>query len=49
MVGDLTMITILILSGMPTRPLAAIAVAASLTRIACSITPVRHATGMGSR
>ena len=51
MVGDLTMITILMLSGMPTRPLAAIAiaVAASLTRIACSITTVRHTTRMGSR
>ena len=41
-VGDLTMITILMLSGMPTRPLAVIAVAASLTRIACSITTVRR-------
>jgi hypothetical protein len=41
-VGDLTMITILMLSGMPTRPLAVTAVAASLTRIACSITTVRR-------
>jgi hypothetical protein len=49
MVGDLTMITILMLSGMPTRPLAAIAIAASLTRIACSITTLRHATRMQSR
>ena len=49
MVGDLTMITILMLSGMPTRPLAAIAVTTSLTRVACSLTTVRHATRMGSR
>jgi hypothetical protein len=37
------------LSGTPTRPLAVIAIAASLTRIACSITTVRHATRMRSR
>jgi hypothetical protein len=34
---------------LPTRPLAVIATAASLTRIACSITTVRHATRMRSR
>ena len=49
MIGDLTMITIFWLSGTPTRPLAVIAMAASLTRIACSITAMRHATRMRSR
>jgi hypothetical protein len=49
MTGDLTMITIYLVSGMPTRPLAAIAIAASLLRIACSITTVRHITRMRSR
>jgi hypothetical protein len=48
-IGDLTMITIFMLSGTPTRPLAVIAIAASLTRIACSITTLRHATRMRSR
>jgi len=47
--ADLTMMTIFMASGMPTRPLAVIAIAASLTRIACSITTVRHATQMRSR
>ena len=46
LIGDLTMITIYLLAGAPARPLAAIAVAASLTRIAGSITTMRHATGM---
>ncbi|GAA2612870.1 permease prefix domain 1-containing protein [Paractinoplanes durhamensis] len=46
LIGDLTMITIYLLSGMPARPLAAVAIAASLTRIASSITTMRHATGM---
>jgi hypothetical protein len=41
--GDLTMITVLGLSGTPLRSLAVIATAASLTRIACSITTIRHA------
>ena len=45
-VGDLTMITIYLLSGTPTRILAAIAIAASLTRIAGSITTIRHASRM---
>jgi hypothetical protein len=48
-IGDLTVITMFMLSGAPTRPLAVIAIAASLTRIACSITTVRHATRMRSR
>jgi hypothetical protein len=47
--GDLTMITIFVLSGLPIRPLAVIAVVASLTRIAYSISTVRHATRMRSR
>ena len=47
-IGDLTMINIFMVSGAPTRPLAVIAIAASLTRIACSITTVRHATRMRS-
>lgn len=46
LIGDLTMITIYWLSGMPARPLAAVAVAASLIRIAASITTMRRATGM---
>jgi hypothetical protein len=49
LIGDLTMITIYLLSGMPARPLAAVAVAASLTRIAASITTMRHAIGMRHR
>jgi hypothetical protein len=43
---DLTMITMITASGAPTRPLMIIACAASLTRIACSITTVRHASRM---
>jgi hypothetical protein len=46
MIGDLTMITTYLLSGMPGRTLTAIAIAASLTRIAGSITAIRHATQM---
>jgi hypothetical protein len=46
LIGDLTMITIYLLSGMPVRPLATVAVSASLTRIAASITAMRHATQM---
>jgi hypothetical protein len=48
-IGDLTMITIFMVSSTPTRPLAVIAIAASVTRIACSITTVRHATRMRRR
>jgi hypothetical protein len=48
-IGDVTMITALLLSGTPTRLLAATAMAASLTRIACSITTVRHTLRMRSR
>jgi hypothetical protein len=46
LIGDLIMITIYLLSGMPVRTLAAVAIAASLTRIAASITTMRHATQM---
>jgi hypothetical protein len=49
LIADLTMITMFMVSDAPTRPLAVIAIAASLTRIACSITTVRHATRMRSR
>jgi len=48
-IGDLTVITMLLASGTPTRPLGLVAIAASLTRLACSITVVRHATRMRSR
>jgi hypothetical protein len=43
---DLTMITMVMVSGAPTRPLMIIACAASLIRIVCSITTVRHASLM---
>jgi hypothetical protein len=46
MIIDLTMITMVMVSGAPTRPLMIIAVAASLTRIVCSIATVRHASLM---
>jgi hypothetical protein len=49
LIADLTMITIVMVTSTPTRPLAIIAIAASLTRIACSITTVHHATRMQSR
>jgi hypothetical protein len=49
LIGDLTVITMFMVSGAPARPLAVIAIAASLIRIACSITTVRHATRMRSR
>jgi hypothetical protein len=48
-IDDLTVITMFMVSSTPTRPLAVIAIAASLTRIACSITTVRHATRMRNR
>ena len=46
MIIDLTMITMVMVFDRPTTPLMIIAVAASLTRIACSITAVRHANRM---
>ena len=46
---DLTMITIVMVSGAPTRPLMIIAFAASLTRIVSSTTTVRHANLMRVR
>jgi hypothetical protein len=48
-IGDLAMITMFVASGTPPRPLAAMALAASLIRVACSITTMRHATRMRSR
>jgi hypothetical protein len=44
MIIDLTMITILTVSNAPTGPLMIIACAASLTRIVCSLTTMRHAS-----
>jgi len=46
MIGDLAMITIYLLSWMPGRPLAAIAIAASSIRIAGSTVAMRHAIEM---
>ncbi len=43
---DLAMITMVMVSGAPPRPLMIIACAASLTRIVCSISTVRHASLM---
>ena len=48
-IADVTMITLLLLSRPPTRPLAVTAMAASLTRIGCSITTVRHTLQLRSR
>jgi hypothetical protein len=44
--GDAFLIGVLIWSDIPVRPLAAIAVAASLTRIGCSLVTVRRATAL---
>jgi hypothetical protein len=41
--SDLTMITMFVVSGAPTRPMAVIAITASLTRTVCGISAVRHA------
>jgi hypothetical protein len=46
MIIDITMITMGIVSGVPTGPLMIIAFAASITRIVCSIVTVRHASRM---
>ena len=43
MIIDLSMITMIMVWGAQTRPLMIIAIAASLIRIVCSITTVRHA------
>jgi hypothetical protein len=48
-IGDLTMISIFAVSAAPARPIAVIAVAASLTRIAFSIIVIRTATQMRRR
>ena len=49
LIGDLTIITMFVTSGMPPLALGAVAMAASLTRVYCSITTVRHATRMRRR
>ncbi len=46
LVGDLTVITLYIGSAAPAQPLAILAIGASLTRIACSLVTLRHATLM---
>jgi hypothetical protein len=46
MIIDFTMITMVMVSATPTRPLMIIACAANLVRIVCSITTVRHASLM---
>jgi hypothetical protein len=48
-IGDVTVITMFAVSAAPARPLALIAVAASLTRIACSLIVIRKATQMRRR
>ncbi|MET8148822.1 permease prefix domain 1-containing protein [Actinoplanes sp. NPDC049668] len=47
--GDLTMIIIFAASGTPLRPLSTMALAASLTRVACGITTIRHTTRLRGR
>jgi hypothetical protein len=46
LVGDLTVITLYLRSAAPVQPLAIPAIGASLTRIACSVLTLRHATLM---
>ena len=46
LVGDLTVIAVYTLSDSPMRPLAILAITASLTRIACSLVTIRHAAAM---
>lgn len=48
-IGDLTMISVFVLSATPVRPLAVTAIAASLTRAGGSITVIREATTMRRR
>jgi hypothetical protein len=48
-IGDVTMITSLVASSPSTRALGAVAIVASLTRIAGSIRVLRHATSTRSR
>lgn len=42
--ADTTVIALYIRSGVPAKPLAAVAIAASVTRIGCSLLTLRHAT-----
>jgi hypothetical protein len=44
--GDVVIITLFARSAMPVRALAVLALACSLTRIACSLLTIRHATAM---
>ena len=44
--ADLAVLTIYALSNMPARPLAALAITASLLRITCSLITLRHATAI---
>lgn len=46
LVGDLTVIAVYTWSGIPWQPLVVLAIAASLTRIACGLVPICHATAM---
>lgn len=49
LVGDVTVIAVYVRSDVPASTLAAFAIAASLTRIACSLITMRHATAIGTR
>jgi hypothetical protein len=49
LISDLTIITMFVTSGMPPRALGAVSIAASLTRVFCGITTVRHAARMRRR
>jgi hypothetical protein len=46
LLGDLTVLAVYAGSNMPAQPLAALAITASLLRITCSITTLRHATAL---
>jgi hypothetical protein len=46
LLADLTVLAVYAGSNMPTQPLAALAIAASLLRITCSIITLRHATAV---
>ena len=49
LVGDVTVIAVYVRSDVPASTLAAFAIAASLTRITCSLITMRHATAIGTR
>jgi hypothetical protein len=48
-VGDVTVIAIYLRSALPAQSVAAVAVAASLTRIACSLVTMRRAAAKPAR